>query len=107
MGNKTTIKKNPTKTTQHFQMCSFVNLTFTAEKLGQNIIRNVIGVDVNKCTLPWKSQHGFCKGNYCLENLLEVFERVSRHMDKVDMIDIIYLDLDIKQPSIRGKKVIT
>lgn len=76
-------------------------------KLGETIIKNGIGIHVDRCTLPWKRQHGFYKGNYCLENLLEIFERVSRHMDKTDLIDIIYLDLDIKQPCIRDKKVIS
>lgn len=49
----------------------------------------------------------FCKGNYCLEHLLEIFERVNRHMDKAGLIDIIYLDLGIKQACIRDKKAIT
>lgn len=88
-------------------MCLPVNLVSTAGKLGETITKNGIGVDVNRCTLPRKSQHGFCKGNYCVGNLLQVFERVSRHMDKGDVIDMIYLDLDIKQPCIRGKKDIT
>lgn len=79
----------------------------TVDKLGETVIKNGIGIHVDRYTLPWKSQHGFCKGNYCLENLLEIFEGVSRHMDKADLIDIIYLDLDIKQSCIRDKKVIT
>lgn len=49
----------------------------------------------------------FCKGKYCLESLLEIFERVSRHVGKADLSDMIYLDLDIKQPCIRDRKVIT
>lgn len=79
----------------------------TVDKLGETVIKNGIGIHVDRYTLPWKSQHGFRKGNYCLENLLEIFEGVSRHMDKADLIDIIYLDLDIKQSCIRDKKVIT
>lgn len=67
-----------------------VNQVSTAGKLGQTVIKNGIDVDMNRCTLPWKSQHGFCKRNYYLGNLVEVFERVSRHMDKGDVMDIIY-----------------
>lgn len=73
----------------------------TAGKLGGTITKNGIDVGVNRWTLPWKSLHGFCKRIYCLGNLLGVFERVSRHMDKVDVIDIIYLDLGIKQLHLR------
>jgi len=79
----------------------------TVGKLGEAIIGNGAGIHVDKRTLSWKSERGFCKGNYCLENLLEIFERVSRHMDKADLINIIYLDLDIEQLCIRNTKVIT
>lgn len=48
--------------------------------------------------------HGFAKGN---KSLLEIFERFSRHVGKNDSSDMIYLDLDIKQPCIRDRKVIT
>lgn len=63
------IKKNKPKT-EHFQMCWLANLASAAGKLGETIIKNGIGVDVNRFTLPWKSQHGFCKGNCCLGNSL-------------------------------------
>lgn len=74
-------------------------------KLGETIFKNGIGVHADRCTLSRKSQHAFSKGNYCLENVLDIFERVSRHMDKADLTDIIYLDLDIKQPCVRDKVI--
>ena len=39
-----------------------------------------------------ENQHGFCKGKSCLTNLLEFFEKVSRHVDVGELLDIIYLD---------------
>lgn len=60
---------------------------------------------MGRCTIPGKHWHGFAKGN--IESLLEIFERVSRHVGKNDSSDMIYLDLDIKQPCIRDRKVIT
>lgn len=40
-----------------------LNLVSTAGKLGGTTIKNGIGADMDSCTLPWESQHGFCKGN--------------------------------------------
>lgn len=55
----------------------------TVGKLGETVIKNGIGVYAGRHTLPWKSQQGFCNGEYCLDNLLEIFERASRRMDKL------------------------
>ena len=39
-----------------------------------------------------ENQHGFCKGKLCLTNLLEFFEKVNRHVDAGELVDIVYLD---------------
>lgn len=59
---------------------------------------------MSRCTIPWKIQHGFCKGKCYCGILLKTFLSVSRHIDKIDLSDIICLDLDFKQPRIRDKK---
>lgn len=111
MANITPVQKKKKKTnkkpTEHMHSSWLANLVSTQDKVRETIIKNGIGVHVYRCTLPWKSQHGFCKRKSCLENLLEIFERVRTHMDKADLIDIIYLDLDIQQSCIEDKKVIT
>lgn len=96
MANITAVqKKRQKKSRRYTHSCLLANLMSTQDKVGETIIKNGIGVHVDRCTLSWKSQHVFCKRKYCLENLLEIFERVRRHMDKADLIDIVYLDLDI------------
>jgi len=39
------------------------------------------------------SQHGFCKGRWCLTNLLEFFDKVTGCIDTGDSVDVIFLDL--------------
>lgn len=57
------LEKKKKQTAQHLQMFWLLNLVSTAGRLGGTTIKNGIGADMDSCTLPWESQHGFCKGN--------------------------------------------
>lgn len=46
----------------------------------------------------------FAKRNATVEGLLKTFLSVSRRIDKIDLSDIICLDLDFKKLCIRDKK---
>ena len=39
-----------------------------------------------------ENQYGFCEGKTCLTNLLELFEKVNRHVGVGEPVDIVYLD---------------
>lgn len=41
-----------------------------------------------------KIHHGFSKEK-CLTNFLEFFERLKKHVDKSDVVDIMHLDFQI------------
>ncbi|KAM7181807.1 uncharacterized protein RBU57_000458 [Macrochelys suwanniensis] len=69
-----------------------VSLTSVPGKLVETIVKNKIVRHIEEHKLLGKSQHGFCKGKSCLTNLLEFFERVNKHVDKGDPVDIVYLD---------------
>ncbi|CAM4534756.1 unnamed protein product [Lepidochelys kempii] len=68
-----------------------VSLTSVPGKLVETIIKNKIVRHIVEHKLLRKNQHGFCKGRSCLTNLLEIFDGVSRHVDKGDPVDIVYL----------------
>lgn len=38
------------------------------------------------------SKHGFCKRKSYHKNLLKFFESVNQHIDRGDLVDIVYLD---------------
>ena len=43
-------------------------------------------------TSPKKNQHGFRKGKSCLTDLLEFFESVNKHVERGDLVDLVYFD---------------
>ncbi|CAM4600474.1 unnamed protein product, partial [Lepidochelys olivacea] len=69
-----------------------VSLTSVSGKLVETIVKNKIVRHIEEHKLLGKSQHGFCKGKSFRTNLLEFFERVNKHVDKGDPVDIVYLD---------------
>ncbi|CAM5084504.1 unnamed protein product, partial [Eretmochelys imbricata] len=69
-----------------------VSLSSISGKLVETIVKNKIVRHIEEHKLLRKSQHGFCKGKSCLNNLLEFSEGVNKHVDKGDPVDIVYLD---------------
>ena len=69
-----------------------VSLTSVPGKMVESLIKDRIIKHVEEQALMMESQHGFCKGRSCLTNLLEFFEKVNRHVDVGEPVDIVYLD---------------
>ncbi|CAM5086896.1 unnamed protein product [Natator depressus] len=69
-----------------------VSLISVPGKLVETIVKNKIVRHIEEHKLLRKSQHGFCKGRSCLTNLLEFFEGDTKHVDKGDSLDTVYLD---------------
>ena len=49
-------------------------------------------IHLDKYSLIKDSQHGFLAGRSCLTNLLEFMEDVTEIIDRVNSVDVIYLD---------------
>ena len=58
----------------------------------ETLIQEKILKHIEEQTLLRENQHGFLKGKSCLTNLLEFFEKVNRHVDLGEPVDIVYLD---------------
>ena len=69
-----------------------VSLTSVICKLLESIIRDHIMDFLIKHKLINSSQHGFLKSKSCLTNLLCFFEEITKWVDEVSPVDIIYLD---------------
>ena len=69
-----------------------VSLTSVICKLLETIIRDHMMDFLLKHRLINHSQHGFLKARSCLTNLLCFFEEITKWVDEVSPVDIIYLD---------------
>lgn len=57
----------------------------------ESIIKTRILKYIEEQPLLGKNQHGFWKRKSCITNLLELFEKVNKHADMSDQIEVIYL----------------
>lgn len=55
-------------------------------------IKTGIAKPIKERTLLKISHHGFCKGELCLTNLLLFFEKMNKHVDMGDLVNITYLE---------------
>ena len=69
-----------------------VSLTSEICKLLETIIRDHMMDFLFKHKLINPSQHGFLKAKSCLTNLLCFFEEITKWVDEVSPVDVIYLD---------------
>ena len=69
-----------------------VSLMSVPGKMVESLIQDKILKHIEEQALLRENQHGFCKGKSCLTNLLEFFEKVNRHVDAGEPVDIVYLD---------------
>ncbi len=69
-----------------------VSLTSQIGKIMEKIIKEDIVKFLERNNLIRNSQHGFRSKRSCLTNLLEFMERVAKHLDSGDPVDVLYLD---------------
>jgi hypothetical protein len=68
-----------------------ISLTSQICKVFETIIRDVVD-HLERNNLVRATQHGFRKGRSCLTNLLEFLDKVTRHLDEEDCVDVIFMD---------------
>ena len=66
-----------------------VSLTSVPGKMVESLIQDKILKHREEQALLRGNQHGFSKGKSCLTNLLEFFEKVNRHVDVGEPVDIL------------------
>jgi len=69
-----------------------ISLTSIVCKLLESIVKDEIVKYLDQCNLIKDSQHGFTSGKSCLTNLLDFFETITKDLDEVGSVDLIYLD---------------
>lgn len=58
----------------------------------ETIIKDRIIRHRERKSLLRENQHGLCKGDSCLTNLIEFYEKINKHVDNGDLVGIICLD---------------
>ena len=69
-----------------------ISLTSIVCKLLESIVKDEIVKYLDQYNLIKDSQHGFTSGKSCLTNLLDFFETITKDLDEVGSVDLIYLD---------------
>ena len=69
-----------------------VSLTSFVGKLSKTIVRDQLQMFLGENKVIYSSQHGFNKGESCLRNLIDFFDRILEWHDKGDSLGIIYLE---------------
>ena len=71
-----------------------VSLTLVPEKTMEQITLGEITWHVHGIQGIRPCQHAFMKGRSCLTNLISVYDRVIRLVDKGKAVDVVYLDFN-------------
>ena len=69
-----------------------VSLTLTPRLILEQIIKQSIYNHLEEQKLVGSNQHGFVKSKLCQANLISFYDRVTGHVDKGKVIDVIYPD---------------
>ena len=72
----------------------------------ESIIRDQVQKFLDENKLIYSSQYSFTKGKSCLPNLIEFFHRIFEWYDRVDSLDIIYLDFSKSSDKVPHKRLI-
>lgn len=69
-----------------------VSLTLIPGQILEQIIKQSIYNHLEEQKLVGSNQHGFVKSKLCQANLISFYDRVTGHVDKGKVIDVIYPD---------------
>ncbi|PKU45353.1 rna-directed dna polymerase from mobile element jockey-like [Limosa lapponica baueri] len=69
-----------------------VRLTLVQGKVMEQTILSAMTQHIQDNQAIRPSQHGFMKGRSCLTNLISVYDKVTRLVDEVKAVDVLYLD---------------
>ena len=56
------------------------------------IVRDAVVKHLEVNNLVTGTQHGFRKGGYCLSNLLQFLDHITRSVDEGEGVDVVHLD---------------
>lgn len=69
-----------------------VSLTLIPRQILEKIVKQSIYNHLEEQKLVGRNQHGFVKSKLCQANLISFYDRVTGHVDKGKVIDVIYPD---------------
>lgn len=87
--NKWELKKKKKKDPGNYKP---VSLTLIPGQILEQIIKQSIYNHLEEQKLVGSNQHGFVKSKLCQANLISFYDRVTGHVDKGKVIDVIYPD---------------